>query len=242
MYKKKALQPKHGYRIYRLHRECVRRNEEFGKDYGEWAATTEKPMKSMLSGNIIAKWMLRSIEPLPVPHERPPLGAILKTIPLGVVRLPHEERIDPRTWKALNILQPDYRKPNPPHPGLSGLLVMNYYPEEGFPGNHYRSVLNMRWPEKVLRESVTRFIRERLQERKQAGLKQQTPNYKIRLGQCVEFLKVYDLKKEGKSYRDISLTIESSNRLVREQKAKEYYRRGRQLVMNPPLLGAPYSQ
>jgi hypothetical protein len=100
----------------------------------------------------------------------------------------------------------------------------------------------MRWPEKVLRESVTRFIRERLQERKQAGLKQQTPNYKIRLDQCVEFLKVYDLKKEGKSYRDISLTIDSGNRLDREQKAKEYYRRGRQLVMSPPLLGAPYSQ
>jgi hypothetical protein len=132
VYKKKALQRKHGYRVYRLHRECVRRNEEFEKDYGEWAATKE-PTRSMLNWNIRAKWMLQAVEPLPVPHKRPPLGAILKAVPLGEVRLPHEERIDPRTWKALDILQPDYRNSNPPHPGLSGLLVMNYYPEEGFP-------------------------------------------------------------------------------------------------------------
>ncbi|MEQ1845351.1 MAG: hypothetical protein ABL983_07205, partial [Nitrospira sp.] len=68
---------------------------------------------------------------------------------MGEVRLPQEDRIDPRTWKGLEILQPDYRKADPPHPGLSGLLVINYYPEEGFPGSHHRSVLNMRWPEKV---------------------------------------------------------------------------------------------
>ena len=108
--------------------------------------------------------------------------------------------------------------------------------------SHYRSVLNIRSPQKVLLESVTRFIRERLRERKQAGLKQQISNYRIRLKQCVGFLRVYVMKKEGKSFRYISTRIKFSRRLDRAQKVKEYYKQGKQLVSSPPLLGAPYSQ
>jgi hypothetical protein len=117
----------------------------------------------------------------------------------------------------------------------SGLVALTYFPENE-PGKWQRTAVNLRLAKRDIMESLEFWVDTWIKERKAAGLSQQKPLGRIRLGKYIEYLKVYDLKKEGRTYREIA-DVDWMNSTATELDAKRFYDKAVKLILNPPLLG-----
>jgi hypothetical protein len=125
----------------------------------------------------------------------------------------------------------------PPAHKVAGMLLLMYFPEEDCERATY-SVVNMRRSKKDLMADWEEDLDKWLEDRQEAGLKQDAPKRRYRLEESVKYLKTYDLRKQNKRYKEIDLKI--FPRLGRdEMRARTYYRKGEALVMEPPLLPPP---
>lgn len=85
-------------------------------------------------------------------------------------------------------------------------------------------------------DAIGFFLDDWIGKRRKAGLRQNTPSRRYRLQQCLQFLEVYDLREKGKIFIQIGEALWPHSDADVEYKAREYYRKGKTLILNPPLL------
>jgi len=223
-----------------LHYECVRRNEEFRKGYAEWRCVSESEFSeelylSILRDMLASRWGLLWGEPLPDPTQRPLLNYIATSSPSDSFQLPKENKVDPAARKGMETMQ--FHPPEKP-PNLSvmaGLLVLNYYPEIN-PDLASRGIINLRFSKSSIMKSFENYLDVWLKERKVKGFQQRKPPRRVRLGEGIQQLTVYDLRAAGMPFSQIGATVFEKETGDREKKAKDLFRMAKRLIQNPPLL------
>jgi hypothetical protein len=235
MKKGKQEQKVEEWRLYKLHCECVRRNQKYTQDYQDWLEKHEKD--PAWTFYITGHWMLLRSEDPPNPIERPSLDEIKTLAPPKKIRTPKDDEIDRFVDDGLFAISmgPHLDPYNVPE-AASGLVMLTYFPEKD-PGKWQRTAINMRLPKRSIMESLEFWVDTWMKERKEAGLKQQAPPGRIHLDTCIEYLKVFDLRMQGSSVREIGELLWPDRYGDREEKAKKYYKKAEKLIMTPPLLG-----
>jgi hypothetical protein len=115
-----------------------------------------------------------------------------------------------------------------------------YFPEETdtrFPAPWSLTALDMRRGKTEIEEGFQRWVHSKLTLRASHGRSQLSPDIRIHLDEAFEYLLAYDLKREGKKFREIAAAV-WPNRISEERtrQAKTYYENGKRIVEQPPLL------
>lgn len=184
-----------------------------------------------------ARWRLLKSEPPPDPASPSELDEITKVAPPLKIRVPKDDEVDRLADEGLRevTMGPHMELLNVPV-SASGLLILTYFPECQSTDNWQRSSVNMRLSKQSIMERLEYLVDLWIKERQELGLKQQQSEERVRLDTYIDYLKVYDLKKEGKNYREIGKILWSGLDGDTEQKAKKYYIKAKHLVLNPPLI------
>ena len=225
------------WRAYLLHVECVRRNPKYREGYEEWKKLqadefTGDWYKSLVAG----RWGLLHNAPLPDPDNRPLLDTITGAKPPKDCWLPHDERVDPVTSRALDMTGfSKLTEQALPDSIKSGLLFLTLFPEES-PDRWIRTVLNIRQSKRTLMQEFEQFIDNALAARKQARLAQHIPNRRVRLQECLDCLKVFDFKQSGKIHAAIGERLWPDSHGDTEKKSRVYYQKAKNLIDSPPLM------
>ena len=228
------------WRTYLLHVECVRRNPQYRDGYEEWKKEAADDFygdwyKLMVSG----RWGLLRSAPLPGPDERLPFDAIRSAKPPKGLILPQDEQVDPSASRAHDqcMLSSAFQPAESvlPDSVKAGMLFLTLFPEQS-PDKHVRTVLNIRRSKRALMQSCERFIDLALAARKEAGLSQQVPRRRVRLEECLDCLKVFDLKQSGKTHAEIGESMWPNSRGDIEKKSQVYYQKAKDLIDSPPLM------
>ncbi len=222
--------------LYRVHYECVRRNPEYAEAYQE--------LKSIRRGSAFRRgalgldWGILPKDPLPDPHERPPLDeALSRVIPKvqGLDLLPGGFWIFPEQQEAMQLFGIRLTDMKLDPEAMAGMLVLAYFPEQA-PQRYTVTAFDIRWSKKDIREGFETWLSSTLKERAAAGLKQERPGKRLRLSEYRKYLKAYDLRREGRTFKktgEMMMWEGAAEELAR--KAKEYYEKGKDLVLSPPL-------
>src|SRR5712691_5965899 len=83
-------------------------------------------------------------------------------------------------------------------------------------------------------EAFEGWVDQSIADRARAGLRQERPQQRLRLSEFPDYLKVYDLRSEGKRFNEIAKALWPRVDDL-EKRARDYYQRGQALVLNPPL-------
>jgi hypothetical protein len=221
-----------GERLYLIHYECLRRNAAYRESYAETRGGSD--FKRLA---VTLDWGIGSGDELPDPSQRPPLDkALRRYIPGGIVSqlvpIIFNRRLDTaQSTVAFAVTDaPGARKQ------IAGTLVLAHFPDED-PERPAFMALDLRWSKKDLMKRFESWLSLVLAERARAGLKQERPAQRLRLGEYADYLQVYDLRTyEKKTFRQIADALWPGAQGEPEKKARDYYRRGRHLVSNPPLV------
>lgn len=109
---------------------------------------------------------------------------------------------------------------------VAGMLALVYFPEEA-PEHPGLTVFDTRWSKKDLMETFERWVDDTMAERAAAGLKQERPHHRLRLNQYSDYLKVYDLRSEGKTFNEIDDMLWPASLGDGEKRARTITRRVR---------------
>jgi hypothetical protein len=204
--------------VYRIHYECVRRNPEYKRDYEKVDAHPWGPEQGRQW--LPWQWRLREGDALPDPTQRPPLAKALGRA------LPPETEASRHPYEF-----PHARLKGVGYPG--GGLVMEYFPEDI---QRYARcmVLDMHRPKEHLMRQIEAWIDLILRERTAQGLNQKLVLPRLRVKEYPAYLQVYDLRAEGNTFKEIGESLWPDHGDA-EKKAKLYYTRGKELVLNPPF-------
>lgn len=223
------------WRLYKLHCECVRRNPDYGRDYQSWRENVRRDSAWTLFIN--GRWMLLKSELPPDPADQPDLDGIMTLAPPHKGRTPKDDETDHLADKGLlAISMGPYLEPSNVPASAAGLVVLTYFHQNN-PKKWERSAINMRLSKGSIMRSFETLVDIWIKERKESGLKQQQSTERVRLDAYIDYLKTYDWKKSGKSYREIGNILWPGWNTDTELKAKTYYGKARKLILNPPLLG-----
>lgn len=234
MKKGKQEQKVDEWRLYKLHCECVRRNQEYAQDYQDWAEKHEKD--SAWTFFLTGRWKLLRTESPPNPSDLGNLDEIKTLAVPPQIRTPKDDEVDRLVGDGLLAISmgPHLEPHNIPQTA-SGLVVLTYFPEND-PTKWQRTAINMRLAKHSIMDSLEFWVDTWIKERKAAGLKQQSPPGRIRLDTYIDYLKVFDWRKQGKSFKEIGELLWPDRYGDKEEKAKEYHKTAQKLIVNPPLL------
>jgi hypothetical protein len=119
---------------------------------------------------------------------------------------------------------------------VAGTLTLAYIPDEDQQHRHRVTTLDMRWSKKDLMETLEFWVDQFLSDRATAGLKQERPAQRFRVAEYADYLRVFDLMEERrKTYREPAHALWPGAAGDPAKRARDYYNKGRRLVMNPPL-------
>jgi hypothetical protein len=183
-------------------------------------------------------WGILRGDALPDPAASPPLDqALSRPIPedLGEPILPGEFATTPEMRQAMETFAFALGDMRMDEKTAAGLVVLSYFPEKD-PEHFAVTALDIRWTKKDLMDSFESWVDATLAERARAGLNQERPRQRLRLDQWSEYLRVYDLRSEGKRFTEIGELMWKGLGGDLEKKAKEYHQKGKSLVRNPPLV------
>jgi len=215
-----------------VHYECVRRNLRFAEQY---AGLSEHPFGADLAASLLSsEWRILDGDELPNPRERPPLDqALSRSMPkeLGSWR-PGLSLPDPRVSRAMTSAPfPDIGSDRA---AVAGMLMLTYFPEEDSDHPTMR-VFDARWSKRDLLEAFEGWVDRAIADRAAAGLRQERPPQRIRLDEYPHYLKAYDLRSERKKFKEIGKVLWPGFDGDLGKRARDYYQRGRTLVLSPPL-------
>ncbi len=186
--------------------------------------------------------MLLRTELPPNPADRPDLNAIATLPPPEKIRTPKDDEVDRYVDEGLRAISlGPYMEPRNVPVQASGLVFLDCF-HEGDPKKWERSAINMRLSKSAIMDAFEGLVDLWIKERNQFGLKQLKPIGRIRLDKYLVYLKVYDLKATGKTYREIAEELWPNSSRT-ELDAKRYHAKAQRIIANPPLFGkAPRSQ
>lgn len=223
---------------YNLHRECVRRNLQYLQDYQELKGMQESKVFGLKSTVLKSHWGLWGNDTLPDPDQFPDLDQLKSSKATSDVYIPGDLSSDSAEGVAQYItptLLNDLDRLKDVLPKLKGTLVLIDFPEE--PGPPWSiSVVNMKESKKYIHEALLEKADSILRRRRQRGLKQYRPDKRLRLEEGFEYLKIYDLRKAGKTFREIAEHMWPEQQGELGKKARLYFKKASAIIDNPPIL------
>jgi hypothetical protein len=121
---------------------------------------------------------------------------------------------------------------------MAGMLLLTYFPEDA-PEHPSVVALDIRWSKKDLLDCFEEWISYTLTEREVAGQKQERPTQRYRRRDYASYLQVYDLRMRRRTFKAIGETMWPGLDGDLDQKAREHFRRGKTIVLQPPLKPHP---
>lgn len=233
-------------RLYYLHRECVRRNLQYGHQYHPVTQIQAPPTRASEEQALRTQWGLWHTDELPVPDqggdlERLRRGVLPERSPILTGNLEVDVLEDHASRQLTRSLLHSQRQIlEEVAPDLKGFVFLLYFPEETntpFPAPWSLTALDMRRGKAEIEEGFQRWVHSKLTLRANHGLSQLSPDIRVHLDEAFEYLWAYDLKREGKTFREIAAAV-WPNRISEERtrQAKTYYENGKHIVEQPPLL------
>ena len=227
------------WKLYRIHREYVRRNALYRKQYEEYQRlmnapeTTSTLMQTIANRELTGKWGL-------IPDDRPDPDQRLS--PTEVFSKPTKPEIAFLMWEhpdahqhqMIDVFRTTFAKRDLDGRNVAGMAFLMYYPEEN-PDHPSYIALNLRWSKRDLMETWEDYVDRCLADRRKAGLKQEVPKQRHSLDQYVKYLRAYDLRQQRLRYKKIDLIL-FPKLDGDEKRGFAYCRRGAAFVKKPPLL------
>jgi len=123
---------------------------------------------------------------------------------------------------------------------LKGFLFLLYFPDgrdHNSPTSWSLTTLDMRRTKKEITQFWNAWLEDKLAQRKEYDLKQWQPRMRVRVAEEFDYLRAYDLRRNGKKLREIAEVLwPSGDSTELTRLAKTYYDKGNSLVHDPPLL------
>lgn len=233
-------------RYYYLHRECVRRNSQYIQQYQTISHIEVFSMRLSEEHALKTQWGLWPEDTLPVPSD----GADLEQLGHGI--LPEHSQtlsgnlevdvVENRASKQLTraLLYPQHEALKAIAPDLKGFVFLLYFPEEtdtDFPAPWSLTTLDMRRIKSEIEEFFQRWVHHKLARRANHGLSQLSPDIRIHLDEGFKYLCAYDLRQQGKTFREIAAVVwPRLSGEGRTRQAKTYYEKGKHMIEQPPLV------
>jgi hypothetical protein len=222
---------------YRIHVECVRRNPIYQLAYDRAMKYTPSeafmPIRALQSA-----WRLCYEEAPPNPYERPSLDDVIhKTKGFSdPIYLPGDMAIGERVGRVFDefssVRLSDLKlKPKI----MAGMAVLLHFPEDR-PENTQWTVFDTRSSKNSLMEQFGDWVNTVHTQHAQRGVKIDAPAQRIHLQTSWDYLKAYDMRAEGKSYKDIGNLMWKGHQGDLKKKARDYVESGETLVSRPPLI------
>lgn len=224
-------------KLYLFHRECVRRNRQYGREYKQWVESG-KSMVSLFDG-LQGKWKVNELDP-PNPEDISDLDEVLRKgeFPKSLWEIWGIPENELKAYGAIDhcFKHEDFSESQMRN--LKGHLFLLYFPEEKeFNWNNTVGIIDMRRPKDEIKTSISEKISSWLTERTEAGLKQKKAKERIRLSEAFQYLKAFDLRKQKMTYEKISLQLRKGRASSFDaREAKRYCQKGEEFIANPPLL------
>lgn len=222
---------------YLLHRECVRRNTEYAEAYRQVAALTQPAQHEDELIRLAERWGLALTEDLPDPSAHPrydPKQLMAESHLSLATLLDGSMQMDPIETDAAFMAQEHLATVGAAlTQELKGFLVLLHYPETpdrpwGF------DVIDLRRPKEEILAGVQQLIdAARVQQKPRSGHLRR-PSGRGPKTKGFDYLKVYDLKQRGKSFKCIAYEMWGPD--ASHTKASRYFTRAQAMIKTPFLL------
>ena len=233
-------------RLYYLHRECVRRNPQYGHQY-HTVNHIEIPRTRLSEEQALrTQWGLWHTDDLPVPDQDVDLDRLRQGIlPESSQTLTGNLEVDVLEDHASrqltkSLLYPQRQVLEEVSSDVKGFVFLLYFPEETdtqFPAPWSLTALDMRRGTAEIEEGFQRWIYRNLSRRASHGLAQLSPDIRVHLDEAFDYLWAYDLKQDGKTFLEIAAAVWPKLRSEeRTRQAKTYAENGKRIIEHPPLL------
>ncbi|MGE0471006.1 MAG: DUF6499 domain-containing protein, partial [Nitrospira sp.] len=192
---------------YLLHRECVRRNAEYAEAYRQVAALTHPAQHEFELVKLAERWGLALTDDLPDPSACPGYDPkqLRSEAHLSLATLQDGPmQTDPIEMDAALTAQEYLSTVGAPlSQELKGFLVLLHCPETtdrpwGF------DVIDLRRPKEEILAGIQHLIDEAREQEKPRSTKLRGPSGSGLKAKGFDYLKVYDLKQRGKSFKWIA--------------------------------------
>ncbi len=223
-------------RLYHLNRECVRRNPKYILQYQE---ATRPSATIWAKLGMISEWGLWSNDELPDPKERPDLDKLRELKASYPVSLPFDRTFDPEIDRAMSVFTSKLHSfsDEKSFKDLKGMMILVHFPEKT-PANWEMTAIKTNWSKKDIVEFFTSLIDSILRKRREQGLTQEKAGSRLRIKNDFDYLKVYDLRESGKSFREVAEIMWPGSQFEAvdsERKARLYYKKAKELINEPPI-------
>lgn len=221
------------HQLILLHRECVRRNPDYAKDYRRFQKTTPADCQIWALA-LEEQWGLWTCGELPDPQDWPNLQKLIHTPPSAKALHRYEEFDDPLEARVedqlMQVLPLSFKGKT--LESLKGFAVFLYFPEE--PGSALRyAALDMRRSHKELQGFLEDLLHEVSASRKKHQLKPIPPPKRLRVEEMFEYLRAYDLRQQDWDYDRITRTLWPGQ--AKGKAGWEYVNKAERLIRDPPL-------
>lgn len=221
---------------YLLHRECVRRNADYAEAYRHMAGITQPAQHELELVKLAERWGLALTDDLPDPIARPGYDPkqlrteahlSLTTLLDGPMQINPIE-MDASLTAQEYLLTVGARLSQE----LKGFLVLLHCPETtdrpwGF------DVIDLRRPKEEILAGVQHLIDEAREQQEPRAGKLRGPSGSGPKAKGFDYLKVYDLKQHGESFKWIAYEMWGPN--ASHTKASRYYTRAQAMIKTPFL-------
>lgn len=234
------------FRHYYLHRECVRRNPLYMHQYHTVSHIEDSRTRVSEEYALRSRWGLWHTDELPVPGQSVDLGRLRQGL------LPESSRTltgnldvdvledDASKQLTKSLLYPQRQVLEELSSNVKGFVFLLYFPEETdtqFPAPWSLMALDMRRGTAEIEEGFQRWIYSNLAHRSSHGFSQLGPDIRVHLDEAFDYLWAYDLKQQGKRFREIAASVWPNLRSEeRTRQAKAYAENGKRMIEHPPLL------
>jgi hypothetical protein len=222
-------------RFYHLHRECVRRNAEYIELYSKKNIRGQKKNAWDVLG-MISHWGFWSNDTLPDPEDRPNPLELKRLKATKTIYLPGDLHLEPDTSRAMDCAAKFMRSlaADENIEQLKGIMLLIYFPEES-PSNWQMSAINSRWSKKEIIAQFNSTANMIVANRLKHGLKQEKPSERLRVEHGFDYLRAYDLRKDGNSFKEVGIKMWPGQSGDLERKARLYFSKAEKLIKEPPI-------
>lgn len=222
---------------YLLHRECVRRNAEYAEAYRQVAALTHPAQYEDELVTLAERWGLALTDDLPDPSTCPgydPKQLMTKSQLSLATLLDGPMQTDPIELEAALMAQKHLATVGASlSQEMKGFLILLHCPETtdrpwGF------DVIDLRRPKEEILAGVQHLINEAREQQEPRSGKLRRPLGSRQKAKGFDYLKVYDLKQHGKSFKWIAYEMWGPD--ASHTKASRYFTRAQAMIKTPFLL------
>ncbi len=223
-------------RFYHLNRECVRRNPKYIEQYRQAIKPSASPWTKL---GLFSEWGLWKNDKLPDPKGRPDLDKLREATATKPVFLPFSSTFDPGLDRAMSLFTSKLHSFSDAKAfkDLKGVMILLHFPEKT-PSQWEMTAIKTSWSKKDIMEYFTSLIDSILKKRREHGLSQEKSEGRLRIKNDFDYLKVYDLRESGKSFREVAEIMwpgSKVNEVDTERKARIYFRKAKELINEPPI-------